>query len=46
MPDKDDELSEPKPDIQADEQGKVGGADIKVGENEGLGGADIKPGDR
>lgn len=43
MPDKDNERAEPKPDIQADEQGKVGGADIKVDENEAVGGADIKP---
>ena len=45
MPDKDDELLEPKPDIQADQDGKVGGPDIKIDEHEGVGGADIKPND-
>ncbi|HVH65160.1 MAG TPA: hypothetical protein VM674_03925 [Candidatus Acidoferrum sp.] len=36
---------EPRPDIEADPEGDVGGADIKVDERQGVGGPDIKPED-
>jgi hypothetical protein len=35
-------VKEPQADIQADEAGKVGGADIKIGGDDGPGGPDIK----
>ena len=41
-PRKDQPESEPQADIQADEAGKVGGADIKIGGDSGPGGPDIK----
>lgn len=35
--------TEPKPDIEADPEGRVGGADIRIDEEHGVGGPDIKP---
>jgi hypothetical protein len=34
-----------KPDIEADQEGQVGGADIRIDEQHGVGGPDIKPED-
>lgn len=43
---KNDPESEPTPDIEADQEGKVGGPDIKIDEKRGVGGPDIKPDER
>jgi hypothetical protein len=43
MAEQDDPYSEPKPDIEADQEGKVGGPDIRIDEKRGVGVPDIKP---
>ena len=43
MAEQDDPRSEPKPDIEADREGMVGGPDIRIDERRGVGVPDIKP---
>jgi hypothetical protein len=43
MAEQDDPRSEPRADIEAEQEGKVGGPDIQIDEKRGVGVPDIKP---
>ena len=43
MAEQEEPRSEPKPDIEVDQEGKVGGPDIRIDEKQGVGVPDIKP---